>query len=86
MSDLTSVQRRIELSRRAPGGDFVALRKSPQRDFGFKWVERPVSGSVITKDVSDDAMAVERSPQNSREGGAARYRAMKMRAKAVKKG
>ena len=32
------------------------------------------SGSVITKDVPDDAMAVERSPQTIREGGAARYR------------
>ena len=28
------------------------------------------SGSVITRDVPDDAMAVERSPQNNREGGA----------------
>ena len=27
------------------------------------------SGSVITKDVPDDALAVERSPQNNREGG-----------------
>ncbi|KRQ94872.1 bifunctional UDP-N-acetylglucosamine diphosphorylase/glucosamine-1-phosphate N-acetyltransferase GlmU [Bradyrhizobium valentinum] len=44
------------------------------------------SGSVITKDVPDDAMAVERSPQNNREGGAARYREMKMRAKAKKEG
>jgi bifunctional UDP-N-acetylglucosamine pyrophosphorylase/glucosamine-1-phosphate N-acetyltransferase len=42
------------------------------------------SGSVITKDVPDDAMAVERSPQNNREGGAARYREMKMRRKAGK--
>jgi bifunctional UDP-N-acetylglucosamine pyrophosphorylase/glucosamine-1-phosphate N-acetyltransferase len=37
------------------------------------------SGSVITKNVPDDAMAVERSPQTIREGGAARYREMKMR-------
>ncbi|MEH2534398.1 bifunctional UDP-N-acetylglucosamine pyrophosphorylase/glucosamine-1-phosphate N-acetyltransferase [Bradyrhizobium sp. AZCC 1588] len=44
------------------------------------------SGSVITKDVPDDAMAVERSPQSNREGGAARYREMKMRAKAKKEG
>jgi bifunctional UDP-N-acetylglucosamine pyrophosphorylase/glucosamine-1-phosphate N-acetyltransferase len=44
------------------------------------------SGSVISKDVPDDAMAVERSPQNNREGGAKRYREMKMRAKAPKKG
>ena len=44
------------------------------------------SGSVITKDVPDDAMAVERSPQSNREGGAARYREMKMRAKEGKKG
>jgi bifunctional UDP-N-acetylglucosamine pyrophosphorylase / glucosamine-1-phosphate N-acetyltransferase len=35
------------------------------------------SGSVITSDVPDDAMAVERSPQSTREGGAARYRAIK---------
>jgi len=32
------------------------------------------SGSVITKDVPDDAMAVERGPQTNREGGATRYR------------
>ena len=44
------------------------------------------SGSVITKDVPDDAMAVERSPQNNREGGATRYREMKMRGKPEKKG
>ena len=42
------------------------------------------SGSVITKDVPDDALAVERSPQNNREGGAARYRQMKTRAKKPK--
>ena len=44
------------------------------------------SGSVITKDVPDDAMAVERSPQNNRDGGAKRYREMKMRAKKPKEG
>jgi bifunctional UDP-N-acetylglucosamine pyrophosphorylase/glucosamine-1-phosphate N-acetyltransferase len=44
------------------------------------------SGSVITKDVPDDAMAVERSPQSNREGGAARYREMKLRTKEGKKG
>jgi bifunctional UDP-N-acetylglucosamine pyrophosphorylase/glucosamine-1-phosphate N-acetyltransferase len=44
------------------------------------------SGSVITKDVPDDAMAVERSPQSNREGRAARYREMKMRAKKPKEG
>ena len=44
------------------------------------------SGSVITRDVPDDAMAVERSPQNNREGGAKRYREIKMRAKAKKEG
>jgi bifunctional UDP-N-acetylglucosamine pyrophosphorylase / glucosamine-1-phosphate N-acetyltransferase len=37
------------------------------------------SGSVITKDVPDDALAVERSPQNNREGGAKRFREMKTR-------
>src|ERR1700722_6330421 len=42
------------------------------------------SGSVITKDVPDDAMAVERRPQTNREGGAARYREMKTRSKTPK--
>jgi bifunctional UDP-N-acetylglucosamine pyrophosphorylase / glucosamine-1-phosphate N-acetyltransferase len=42
------------------------------------------SGSVITKDVPDDALAVERSPQTNREGGAARYREMKTRDKKPK--
>lgn len=42
------------------------------------------SGSVITKDVPDDAMALERSEQSVREGGAARYRAAKLKAKAAK--
>src|SRR5439155_1043519 len=42
------------------------------------------SGSVITKDVPDDALAVERSPQNNREGGAKRFREMKTRTKAPK--
>jgi bifunctional UDP-N-acetylglucosamine pyrophosphorylase/glucosamine-1-phosphate N-acetyltransferase len=40
------------------------------------------SGSVITRDVPDDALAVERSEQTNREGGAARYRELKTRAKA----
>jgi bifunctional UDP-N-acetylglucosamine pyrophosphorylase/glucosamine-1-phosphate N-acetyltransferase len=35
------------------------------------------SGSVITKDVPDDAMALERNQQTIREGGATRYREMK---------
>ena len=39
------------------------------------------SGSVITRDVPDDALAVERSQQTNRESGAARYREMKTRAK-----
>jgi bifunctional UDP-N-acetylglucosamine pyrophosphorylase/glucosamine-1-phosphate N-acetyltransferase len=42
------------------------------------------SGSVITRDVPDDALAVERSVQNTREGGAARYREMKARRKTPK--
>jgi bifunctional UDP-N-acetylglucosamine pyrophosphorylase/glucosamine-1-phosphate N-acetyltransferase len=42
------------------------------------------SGSVITKDVPDDALAVERSQQTNREGGAARYRELKARAKVPK--
>ena len=44
------------------------------------------SGSVITKDVPDDAMAVERNQQTNRENGAKRYREMKMRAKKPKEG
>ncbi len=42
------------------------------------------SGSVITRDVPDDAMAVERGEQTNREGGAARYREIKTKAKAPK--
>ena len=42
------------------------------------------SGSVITKDVPDDALAVERSPQTIREGGAARFREMKTKGKTPK--
>src|SRR6202790_1787754 len=42
------------------------------------------SGSVITKDVPADALAVERSPQVNREGGAKRYREMKTRSKTPK--
>jgi bifunctional UDP-N-acetylglucosamine pyrophosphorylase/glucosamine-1-phosphate N-acetyltransferase len=42
------------------------------------------SGSVITKDVPDDALAVERSPQTNREGGASRIREMKTQAKKPK--
>jgi bifunctional UDP-N-acetylglucosamine pyrophosphorylase/glucosamine-1-phosphate N-acetyltransferase len=42
------------------------------------------SGSVITKDVPDDAMAVERSQQTIREGGARRYREIKTRGKKPK--
>ena len=44
------------------------------------------SGSVITRDVPDDALAVERSPQNNREGGAKRYRELKTRKKEPKEG
>jgi bifunctional UDP-N-acetylglucosamine pyrophosphorylase/glucosamine-1-phosphate N-acetyltransferase len=44
------------------------------------------SGSVITRDVPDDAMAVERSQQTNREGGARRYREIKTRGKAPKSG
>jgi bifunctional UDP-N-acetylglucosamine pyrophosphorylase / glucosamine-1-phosphate N-acetyltransferase len=43
------------------------------------------SGSVITRDVPDDAMALERSEQTIREGGATRYREVKTRAKKPKK-
>ncbi len=44
------------------------------------------SGSVITRDVPDDAMAVERSQQTNREGGATRYRELKTRDKRPKGG
>jgi bifunctional UDP-N-acetylglucosamine pyrophosphorylase/glucosamine-1-phosphate N-acetyltransferase len=44
------------------------------------------SGSVITRDVPDNALAVERSQQTNREGGAARYREMKTRGKTKKGG
>ena len=44
------------------------------------------SGSVITRDVPDDALAVERSPQTNREGGAKRYRELKTRSKKPKDG
>ncbi len=43
------------------------------------------SGSVITRDVADDALAVERSQQTNREGGARRYREMKTRGKPSKR-
>jgi bifunctional UDP-N-acetylglucosamine pyrophosphorylase / glucosamine-1-phosphate N-acetyltransferase len=39
------------------------------------------SGSVITRDVPDDALAMERSPQTNREGGAKRIREIKTRRK-----
>ncbi len=42
------------------------------------------SGSVITRDVPDDALALERSPQTVREGGATRYREAKLRDKKPK--
>ena len=44
------------------------------------------SGSVITRDVPDDALAVERGEQNNRAGGARRYREMKTRGKTPKGG
>jgi bifunctional UDP-N-acetylglucosamine pyrophosphorylase / glucosamine-1-phosphate N-acetyltransferase len=39
------------------------------------------AGSVITKDVPADALAVGRAPQEMRQGGAARYRARRQRRK-----
>jgi bifunctional UDP-N-acetylglucosamine pyrophosphorylase/glucosamine-1-phosphate N-acetyltransferase len=42
------------------------------------------SGSVITKDVPDDAMAVERNQQTNREGGAVRFREIRTRGKKPK--
>jgi bifunctional UDP-N-acetylglucosamine pyrophosphorylase/glucosamine-1-phosphate N-acetyltransferase len=42
------------------------------------------SGSVITREVPDDALAVERGQQTNREGGAKRYRELKTRGKRPK--
>jgi bifunctional UDP-N-acetylglucosamine pyrophosphorylase / glucosamine-1-phosphate N-acetyltransferase len=42
------------------------------------------SGSVITRDVPDDAMALERSQQTIREGGATRYREARTKRKKPK--
>jgi bifunctional UDP-N-acetylglucosamine pyrophosphorylase/glucosamine-1-phosphate N-acetyltransferase len=42
------------------------------------------SGSVITRDVPDDALAIERNTQTTRDGWAARYREMKSRDKKPK--
>jgi len=42
------------------------------------------SGSVITKEVPADALAVERSQQTNREDGAKRYREIKTRDKPPK--
>jgi bifunctional UDP-N-acetylglucosamine pyrophosphorylase / glucosamine-1-phosphate N-acetyltransferase len=39
---------------------------------------------VITRDVPDDAMALERNDQTIREGGAARFREVKLRQKKAK--
>src|SRR5229473_1900359 len=44
------------------------------------------SGSVITRDVPDDALAVERGQQTTREGWAKRFRVMKLRGKKPKGG
>jgi bifunctional UDP-N-acetylglucosamine pyrophosphorylase/glucosamine-1-phosphate N-acetyltransferase len=44
------------------------------------------SGSVITRDVPEDALALERSEQTNREGGAKRYRELKTRGKPSKGG
>ncbi|WP_022721947.1 bifunctional UDP-N-acetylglucosamine diphosphorylase/glucosamine-1-phosphate N-acetyltransferase GlmU [Rhodopseudomonas sp. B29] len=44
------------------------------------------SGSVITKDVADDALALERNAQTSKEGWAKRFRDMKTRHKTPKPG
>jgi bifunctional UDP-N-acetylglucosamine pyrophosphorylase / glucosamine-1-phosphate N-acetyltransferase len=44
------------------------------------------SGSVITKDVPDDALSLERSPQDTREGWAAKFRMLMAKRKASKKG
>ena len=41
------------------------------------------SGSVIARDVPDDALAVERSPQTLREGWAKRFRDMKAARRAI---
>jgi bifunctional UDP-N-acetylglucosamine pyrophosphorylase/glucosamine-1-phosphate N-acetyltransferase len=42
------------------------------------------SGSVITRDVPDDALAVERSAQTVKQGWAKRFREMKLRGRKAK--
>jgi bifunctional UDP-N-acetylglucosamine pyrophosphorylase/glucosamine-1-phosphate N-acetyltransferase len=42
------------------------------------------SGSVITRDVPPDALALERTPQENKEGWARRFREMKLAARAAK--
>jgi bifunctional UDP-N-acetylglucosamine pyrophosphorylase/glucosamine-1-phosphate N-acetyltransferase len=42
------------------------------------------SGSVITRDVPPDALALERAPQENKEGWAKRFRAQKLAARAAK--
>jgi bifunctional UDP-N-acetylglucosamine pyrophosphorylase/glucosamine-1-phosphate N-acetyltransferase len=42
------------------------------------------SGSVVTRDVPDDGLAVERSEQTIKQGWAKRFRELKSRAKAPK--
>jgi bifunctional UDP-N-acetylglucosamine pyrophosphorylase/glucosamine-1-phosphate N-acetyltransferase len=44
------------------------------------------SGSVITRDVPDDALAVERGQQTMREGWAKRFRDIKSKTKKPKAG
>ncbi len=43
------------------------------------------SGSVITRDVPDDALSLERAPQETKEGWAAKFRTLMLRRKASKK-
>ena len=43
------------------------------------------SGSVITRDVPDDALSLERAPQETKEGWAAKFRTLMSRRKAAKK-
>jgi bifunctional UDP-N-acetylglucosamine pyrophosphorylase/glucosamine-1-phosphate N-acetyltransferase len=44
------------------------------------------SGSVITRDVPDDALALERNDQTFREGWAKRFRELKLRSRKPKAG
>src|ERR1700722_17842260 len=66
--------------------DGFAKHKTEIGEGAFIGTNSSLGAPVITKDVPDDALAVERSPQTNREGGAKRIREMKTKAKPPKGG